>query len=864
MHFIQNSDAFIILFIPSRQNKTPLLKHIKYLLIGLFFSSTLMAADTNPAKGKIKGQVIEEKSGEVIEYATIALYTAKEELITGTVSDHNGNFNIDLPAPGEYYLIVSFIGLESYKSDPFQVEERTINLGVFKLKSSSLDLEEFQVVGKQAAIEYHLDKKVINVDKQITSEAGSAVEVLENVPSVQVDVDGNVTLRGSSGFTVLIDGKPTILDPSDALRQIPSSSIENIEIITNPSVKYEPDGATGIINIVTKKNRLDGLSGIANANVGNFGQFGGDFQLSYRLNKFNFILGANYNKRARPGTSKNERLTVNNDTANYINSFGDRERGHTTSRIRGGIEYDISKNDFVSLSGSFGRFDMESASELRYDEYSLPQPPLSSIIDMYSYNSIDRTTRGGNYYSIDGVYQHTFPKKKIVPLDTNLQNRGPKQGQGNGKRPGFSAMNQHTLKVLLSYRDRNIDEESINTLRDLNDYLIGGQRNVENGPAQSLRLNIDYTLPRGEKDKFEAGGQYRSGESQDITELWRYDSATGTIDFIDEYSNRTQYYRNIYALYALYGGYVGEFGYQIGLRGEYMDRKIEMTGQDPFTINRIDYFPTVHISYNFPKDNQFMASYTRRISRPRSWWLEPFITWQDQFNVRQGNPALEPEYIDSYDVGYLKKYGDNFISLEGYYRVTHNKVERISSVYQDNVMLTRPENVGQDFSLGIEVMLNFGLAKWWDIEASGNFYNYKLEGEVTYQQGDDVYKEPLNRSSTNWNTRLNNTFQLWKNGVFQVSGRYNSASVTAQGTSSDYYSLDAAFKVSFLDKSLSANLQARNILGTTRREYISEGPDFRTYNLYEPNFPSVTLNLSYRFNNFRSKRNGNGGDDDDF
>ena len=840
-------------------------KYFFSIIISLFLSTTLGAINADPfEKGKIKGQVFEKLSKEAIEYATVALYSIDDELISGAISERNGGFSIELPQDGEYYLLISFIGLESIKSDPFIVEGKTLHLGKFYLKSSAQDLGEIEIVAKQAAIEYHLDKKVINVDKQITSEAGSAVDVLENVPSVQVDVEGNVTLRGSSGFSVLIDGKPTILDPSDALRQIPSSSIENIEIITNPSVKYEPDGATGIINIVTKKNRLDGLSGIANVNVGNFGQYGGDFQLSYRVNKFNFIFGANYNKRARPGSSVNERLTLDNDTAYYIESYGDRERGHSSGRIRGGIEYDISDNDFVSFSGSYGRFDMSSFSTLRYDEFTVPQT------SMYSYNSIDNTSRGGNYYSIDGVYQHTFPKKQIVPLDTNRRGRGPgqgqREGQGGGKRPGFTAMNKHTLKVLLSYRDRGIDEESVNELRDLNEKLIGGQKNVENGPSQSMRINVDYTLPRGKKDKFEAGGQYRSGKSQDLTELWRYDSVTGTIEFIDEFSNSTDYYRDIYALYALYGGYVGEFGYQLGLRSEYMDRKIEMTGQVPFSINRIDLFPTLHVSYNFPKDNQIMASYTRRISRPRSWWLEPFITWQDAFNVRQGNPALEPEYVDSYDLAYLKKFGENFVSLEGYYRVTHNKVERISSVYQENVMLTRPENVGQDFSLGMEVMLNFSLTKWWDIDASGNFYNYKLKGEVTYDQGDDIYKEPLDRSSTNWNTRLNNTFQLWKNGVFQISSRYNSASVTAQGTRSDYYSVDAAFKVSFMNKSLSANLQGRNLLGSTRRESISEGPNFRTYNLYEPRFPSVSLTVSYRFNNFKMNRKGGqgGGDDDDF
>ena len=835
------------------------------LLFG--FNPLLADGDAIPPKGKIKGAVVDKSSKEPLEYATVALYEVEgSKLVSGTITDHLGHFRIDQPEKGSYYLLITFIGLKEQQTEPFDVgdDHHNLNLGNFFLKSASEELGEIEVVGKRASIEYKIDKKVINVDKQITSEAGNAVDILENVPSVQVDVEGNVSLRGSTGFTVLIDGKPTILDPSDALRQIPSSSIENIEIITNPSVKFEPDGATGIINIITKKNRLDGLSGIVNANAGMYGQYGGDFQLSYRMSKFNFIVGANYNRRTRPGYVTNERTTLSNDTTYFVNSSGERDRERISSGIRAGIEYSVSKNDFISLAGRFGRWDMNNNSLLRYDDWTDP------ATELFSYNSIDGTVRGGNFYSLDGVYQHNFAKK--IPKKTGPTNATSAKGGmgkevgkevGAGKSGGFKPTNIHMIKFQIMYRNRSIDESTTNELRDLSDNLIGGKKNVENGPSASTRIKVDYTLPIGRQDKFEAGMQWRSGKSQDITELWLYDPATGDINFIDDFSNSTDYYRNIYAAYALYAGTVGKFGYQGGLRTEYTDRKIEMTGEDAFTINRWDFFPTIHFSYNLPHDQQLMASYSRRIDRPRSWWLEPFVTWQDAYNVRQGNPALQPEYIDSYDVGYLKRFGDNFFSLEGYYRVTHNKVERVSSVYQDNVMLHRPENVGEDYSLGIEVMLNLGLFKWWDMEISGNFFNYKLDGELTYIQADEITVEELNRTSTNWNTRFNNTFRLWKNGVFQVNSRYNSASITAQGTSSGFFTLDAAFKVTFLNRSLSANLQGRDILGTSMRERKSEGPDFYSHYKYDPKSPVVVLTLSYRFNNFKTKRGGQGGNDED-
>jgi len=828
------------------------------LVILLLIFSKSYADDSMKPDGKIKGAVAEMKSEKPVEYATVSLYHAdNDEFITGVITDYLGHFKLDQPqAPGQYYLSISFIGFEEIKSEVFKVssDRSNINLGNFFFEPSATELEGVEITAKVAAVEYRIDKKVINVDKQITAEAGTAIDVLETIPSVQVDVEGNVTLRGSSGFTVLIDGKPTILDASDVLRQIPSSSIEDIEIITNPSVKYEPDGAAGIINIITKKNRLDGLSGIANANVGTYGQYGGDFQLNYRLNKINLVFGANANQRTRPGEARSERTTFSNDTLFYLDSYGDSERGFNSKSVRAGIEYDVSKNDFISISGRYGSWDMNTNSILRYDDYTVP------VSELFPYNSMENTDRGGTYYSIDGSYQHTFAKK-VNPGDSlNEEAKDGMPGGGPGNKPTI----KHTLNIEVNYRNRDFNESSTNELRKLTGDLIGGNRSSEYGPSESIRFNIDYTLPIGTTDKVEAGMQWRNGNSEDATELWIYDNITNELERNDDFSYLVDYRRSIYAAYGLYAGYLGSFGYQLGLRTEYTDRKIDMMEQDEFTIDRWDYFPTIHASYTLPSDQQIMASYSRRIDRPRSWWLEPFITWEDQYNVRQGNPALKPEYIDSYDAGYLKNFGNNSFSLEAYYRVTNNKVERISSVYEENVILRRPENIGQDFALGLEAMINIEVFKWWDMEISGNYYDYKLKGELSYEVGDEIIVEPINRNSTNWSSRFNNTFKLWENGVLQINSRYNSATVTAQGSSSDYYTLDAAFRVSFLDKALRFNLQGRDVLGTSMRETFSEGPGFYSHYKYNPQSPTVALTVSYRFNNYKaSRRTSQGGGDTD-
>ncbi len=814
------------------------------------YFSGIGKTDVLAPKGKIKGTIVESENNKPIEYATVALYEAESDnLITGSITDYLGHFKIDRPEVGSYYLVITFIGLKESRTDLFKVNEdnSNINLGNIFLESDSKKLGEVEVVARREPIQFKIDKKVINVDKQLTAEAGTAVDILENVPSVQVDIEGNVSLRGSTGFTVLIDGKPTILDPSDALRQIPSSSIENIEIITNPSVKYEPDGATGIINIITKKNYLDGLSGIVNLNAGTYDQYGGDLQLSYRLNKVNFMFGANYNKRTRPGDMISNRQTISEDTSFFVNSEGETERAFDRNSIRAGIEYNPTKNDYFSLSGRYGTWDMSNHSTLLYNNYTLPETSLTT------YNSYDKTTRGGDYFALDGVYQHDF--KKDQPKKSP-QGKTPGQGKaGNMARAKMmKASVQHSLKFEFNYRNRGGDETTINELRNLDNILIGGRKSIENGPGEMMNLKTDYTLPVGKKDKFEAGLQYRRGRSADETALWLFNVETNELELVPEYSNNTNYYRNIFAAYSLYAGYLGNLGYQAGLRTEYTDRKVSTTNEDDFVIDRWDLFPTIHLSYSLPKDHQLMASYSRRINRPRGWELEPFITWQDEYNVRRGNPNLKPEYVDSYDAGYLIKLGENQISLEGYYRVTNNKTERISYVYTENVMLNTIENVGKDYSLGLEAMANLGITKWWDMDISGNLYNYQIVGSL--------YEDDFNRESTNWNSRLNNTFRLWKNGQLQISYRYNSETVTAQGKSTGFYTVDGAFKLSFLERKLTANFQARDILGTALRENTSSGRDFYNEYSYTPKSPLFMVTLSYRFNNYKMSRrsSGNGGD----
>lgn len=778
-----------------------------------------------PAIGQISGCIIDSITDEQIEYATIALFSKRNhEVVGGTISKKNGKFFLEKIKPGKYDLKISFIGYDEKTISDIKInmENQIVNLHKIEIKPAMQNLNEVVIDGSAPRIDYKIDKKIINVSKQITSVSGTAVDVLENVPSVKVDIEGNVSLRGSSGFTVLIDGRPSVLDANDALQQIPASTIDNIEIITNPSAKYDPDGTAGIINIITKKNKLQGFSGIVNANLGLDEKYGGDFLLNYKKRNLNLFIGGDYNVRNYPGSSYSERITYKNDTAFYTIMNGDNDRERNSWGLRAGGDYSFGANDILGVNFRFGDRKMNGNTISSYDEYMQP----GDIHNLYQNN--DKSERGGQFYSISTNYQHKFEQKG------------------------------HDLKAEFSYSNRDFKDNSINELTDINGIIVDGKINTETGPSSRIRGKLDYTLPIGETGKLEAGFQSRFSQSEDMTELKERNPETGEYETLDEYSNSTTYERNIQSIYTTYGQEIGNFGIQGGLRGEYTFRDIisENTNEQ-FGIDRWDFFPTIHLSYQMPKDNQMMASYTRRIQRSRGWYLEPFITWVDAFNVRQGNPDLLPEYIDSYELGYLKKIGkSNMFSLEGYYRVTHNKVERVQSVYEENVILSTIENVGKDYSLGLEFLLSFQIFKWWEMDLMGDFYKYRVEGIL--------YEEDFSNSSNNWSSRFNNTFNIKKSTKIQINSMYNGPSVTAQGKREGYYMINAGVRQDFLDKKLSAVLQVRDIFATAKRESTSSGPDFYNYSEYVRNAPMVTLSISYKFNNYRadrkSKSNGEDGE----
>ena len=777
-------------------------------------------ADGIPDGGQVRGKVIDQKSNQPIEYATVALFSAIDSsLVTGTITDQEGNFQATKIEEGTYYIKVNFLGYEElhYSELVINADNPRHDLGRISLETSSQLLDEVVIVNERNPVEFQIDKKVISVGEQMTSASLSAVEVLENVPSIRVDVEGNVSLRGSTGFTVLIDGKPTVLDPSDVLRQTPASTIENIEIITNPSSRYQPDGTGGIINIITRKNRMLGLQGLFNLKTSTFGEYGGDFLLNYRKGNANVYIGGDYRHSPYPGQTFSERRTTLGDTTTIIQAGGQTEWLRGGGGLRMGLDWDISPRTNFSIGVRAGEFSGMGNSSLDYLTYRDPYDFETRELSLYE------SGRGALYYNLTGSLLQKFEQEG------------------------------HELMLQFNQRLRKGDEFSETLLMDENGSVNQGTRTTEKGPSGDLEAKLDYTRPLGEKHGLEAGFQLRNGTSEDATELYIFDLAEQDFVLHPESSNNTNYRRNIYALYGIFKGESGNLGYQAGLRGEYTYRNIQATESlEDYTIERYDFFPTLHLSYQLPGENQLMASYSRRIDRPRGWYLEPFITWVDMYNVRRGNPALEPEYIDAMELGFIHSRDKSQLSLEAYYRIKHNKVERTREVYQEGILLQTFTNVGTDYSLGMEALYNIALFPWWELNLMADVYDYRIDSErdgssYTYQ-------------SFNWGTRVNNTFNIAKRIRIQFDGNYNSATVTTQGEDKAYYSFNAAVRSDFLDRSLSLVLQVRDVFSSMERVSVTRDADFYNYYSRSTRAPIISLTASYRLNNFKQSNRGDRSD----
>ncbi len=803
------------------------MKKIIYALICLFFSSCLLAQNS------ISGKLIDAETKTPLEYSNITLKKLQDStIVDGTISDEKGFFKLSNIKEGNYFIEIISLGYELTTINDIVInsENTAVNLNSIKVAQNVNVLQEVSIVEQVNDVEYKLDRKIIRVNQDILSAGASAVEVLENQPSISTDIDGNVSLRGSESFLVLIDGRPSALTGSDALQQIDASSIDNIEIITNPSAKYAADGVAGIINVIMKKDKRKGLNGQFSANYGSFNSFGVDGLINMRLEKFNFFVGAQFNKRNRRGTGTNIRKTfLDNDTL-FLNTNGDNKRENYSANFRAGFDYYITDNDVITISGKYNRYSRANASE-QFTEY------YNSVFGDSLFNDIFYSTETafdlkGGYYSGEINYYKKF------------------------KKPG------HELQAFFNFSS-DFDTEYNNYYQYMTDSEFNklnsdktANQTTTDYTGRIYTAKIDYVLPLFKEAKFETGWEMRYSIHDND---YNYQTLIGDSWTNDTTKNNPYRFTNdIQSLYALFSDIRGKFGYQLGVRGELTDRSFfqkESGKKWPYTD--IDIFPSVHLSYQLPKDMQIMTSYSRRLRRPRSHFLDPFIEIRDPNNFNQGNPFLEPEYTNSFEINFQKKINTNFISVELFARNTKNKSDRITSIYTDennitydSIYISKWENIGEDFSFGTEIMANFNIFKWWNITATGDVFYYKILSE-----------EYNDQASVNWNIRVNNTFRISKIGtMIQFGANYRAPSITAQGKRYGGFMSNLGIRQDFLDKTLSVSVSLRDVFktGVWKNETYSD----RLYSMSENKRFSPTFNISitYKLNDFnitKEKKIGN-------
>ena len=762
--------------------------------------------------GKITGIVQDSVSGKRIEYANVMLFRLPDStMVTGNITDESGKFVIDGVKPGRYFVKVDFIGFKMKSVNNIEIKpgKTEVDLGVIYLAPGAIQMKEVEVIGEKPLVSYSIDRKVINVDRHITASAGTAVEILERVPSVNVDIEGNVTLRGSGNFTVLIDNRPTILDGSEALQQIPAAAIERIEIITNPSAKYDPDGVAGIINVILKKDVKSTLGGMVNSSVSSTGGYGTNMTFSLGNKKIRYSLGVDYNKRIFPGSRELINEAYHDGAVTVVQTSGNSEMKWNPYGLRGEILFNLSRKTTISLGGRYGIRSMERLSNSTVTELN------GCIITRNSNEEIWK--RSGDFNSLYLDFTHNFSSRR------------------------------HYFKAQVDYGSMGSDEESRTEMRNDLGEIIYAQKNVEKGPKERIRYRLEYVLPLDSTKKFEVGVSARIGKFENSSKYYEYDITKSTYIFNSLYSHTITTSRNIQSVYALFSDKIGKFGYQLGLRGEYTYRYITYVDSNySFKIDRWDFFPTFHFSYQINNLQQLMLSYSKRIHRPRGWELGPFLTWMDAYNVRCGNPQLKPEYTDSYEAGVQTFWGKNLISIEGFYRKTYNKIERVQSVYSENVILHTVDNVGKDYSMGLEFMVNFNPFRWWNFDLMVNTYNYKIEGQLN--------GENFSRKSFNWNSRFINEFKISQKLQAQLMIMYNSKSVSAQGERNGFFVTDLGIRYSVIPGKLFAIFQVRDLFGTGEFKYKSCGSGFRTYGHFSRKAPMLNLTLRYNFNNYRENK----------
>ncbi len=779
--------------------------------------NALATTDYPDGKGKINGVVIDSSSGSKIEYAGVAIYkTLDSKLIGGIITDDKGKFEIKQIPNGKYYLLIQFMGFSTKRIDNIEIniDKQHIQLGNIVLKPTSKQLNEVNITSEKRQIEYKLDKKVINANSQLASSGGTAVDILKNAPSVSVDNEDNVKIRGNSGFQVFINGKPSVLKGSDALKQIPAASIDNIEIITNPSASQDAEGTAGIINIITKKNTFNGSGALFTISCGS-DRYGADINLSHQQKKWTYTFGAKYMYYNVPVDITDNRYHQMKDSAFYIKNTMKQFHKTKIKGINFGIDYDLNKFNTFSIALNAGTWRHFHDFTSKYNFHSSLNSNNTYSIGKNEYEI------GNQYFSANLFYKHTFAKNHEI--STNI----------------FYSLIDGDRNLNSKYDFTNI---SYNTLSNEN-----MNRNNENNLSKDIRFKIDYIRPFLANINIESGIQLQLKPYDAEMKFDNYNFNNNLWMSDTNYTHNILFNVNLYATYLSLSGNINKFEYKIGLRSEYYDRKFAFKNTSvSYPYDQIDLFPTLHLSYKKSDKNQYQFSVSRRVNRPSAWFMYPVPDYTDNYFVTVGNPDLKPEFINAFEFNYIHNFKRALLSIETFHRRSDGSFNQRFTSNENGVVQQKMENHGNEYFTGIESSLNADIYKWFSVNISASWYYALIKTNL-----DNIHKT----IETNvFNTRLNSSFIPAKNIKLQLAMYYDAPFDYVQSHNSERFNANISVKKDFPKQKASLTFTARNpFWGSTNYIDINET---NYYSVLKTEMQaSYSFTLTFRLNNYKRAKN---------
>lgn len=777
----------------------------------------------------IMGTLVEAGSTNPVEFATISIFNEIDStLVTGGLSDAEGKFNISTK-PGRYYALVQFMGYESVTISDIQLGRgsRTATLGTIQVKPDEKLLEEVTVQTDRTQMELTLDKKVYNIGKDLSNLGGSATDILDNLPSVQVDVEGNVSLRGSDNVRILIDGKPSGLvglSSNDALRQLNGSLVERVEVITNPSARYDAEGLAGIINIVLKKEKAKGVNGSFQLNTGSPASHGGSINLNFRKDWVNFFTNVGVNYRRNPGSGESYQ-EFGEPVTQITDRFRTHDRGGLSYSTRFGADFFLNDRNSLTLAFLYRFSDENNETRLQYfDQFVL------DAVDSVTLRSDDETEDDENLeYSIN--YTRKFAKKG-QELTADIQYQNNNEGEGS-----------------------DLVESVGLTLADQVPFLY--QRSSNDEIEERLMLQMDYAHPFAADGKIELGSRYTDRlvgndylvEEQDASGVYQVD-----LDF----SNDFEYEENVLAFYGIVSNKLGKMSWQLGLRYEKTDLiTFQKTQNERNKQEYSNFFPSSFFTYQMTKKHAIQASYSRRIRRPRGRFLNPFTSISDSRNFFVGNPFLQPVFTDSYEVGYLQNEKNSSFYAGLYYRHSDGITQRLRTTDDEGITTTRPYNVSEEDAYGVELNVSKDFAKWYRINGNVNFFrSYIPGGSVSFE---DEVTSFGSATATSMTSRLSNNFKFNRLFDAQININYRAPRNTVQGRRLSITSIDLGFSRDVLKGNGTLALSVRDLLNSRKYRGLTFNDGFYQDSTFQWRSRTAQLSFTYRLNQKKKRDRGSRG-----